>query len=52
MVPIFNYRPIEKLEKLEVLLEHEFERISHYELMYYSEISKNLFGVFDERNAA
>lgn len=50
MVPIFNYRPIEKLEKLEELLESEFEKISHYELMYYAEISKDLFGVFDEKD--
>ena len=50
MVPIFNYRPIEKLEKLEELLESEFEKISHYELMYYAGISKDLFGVFDEKD--
>lgn len=50
MVPIFNYRPIEKLEKLEELLESEFEKISHYELMYYAGISKDIFGVFDEKD--
>lgn len=52
MVPIFNYKPIEKLEKFEQMLVNEFEKISHYELLYYSEISKNLEGLFDGKDAA
>jgi len=47
---VFNYQAIERLDKLESLLEQEFDKISHYELMYFSEITKGLTGTFDERD--
>ena len=42
MVPLFDYKPIEMLNKMEVLLQQEFDKIQHYDLMFYSEMSKDL----------
>ena len=35
---------------MEALLEQEFDRISHYELMFFSEMSKDLFRLFGDRD--
>jgi len=48
--PVFSYSPLERLETLEALLTQEFDKISHYDLVYFSEITKGLAGTFDERN--
>jgi len=42
MMPIFNYKPVEMLDKLEKLLINEFNKISHYDLMFYAEITRDL----------
>lgn len=36
------------LLKLENLFKEEFDRISHYDLMFYSEITKDLLTVFNK----
>ena len=46
MESIFNYKPIQMLDKMEELLKSEFDRISHYDLMFYSEMSKDLIQIF------
>ena len=51
MEPIFNYKPIQMLDKMETLLKQEFDRISHYELLFYSEMSKDLLQIFKEKDA-
>jgi hypothetical protein len=48
MMPIFNYKPIEMLDKLEKLLNSEFERISHYDLLFYSEMTKDMLSMYKE----
>ena len=50
MVPIFDYKPIQMLNKMEVLLQQEFDRISHYDLMFFSEMSKDLLKLFGPRD--
>jgi len=50
MVPVFDYKPIQMLNKMEVLLNAEFDRISHYDLMFYSEMSKDLIRLFGDRD--
>ena len=37
--------------KLEKIFIEEFDKISYYDLMYYSEISKDLLNVFSARDA-
>ena len=39
MGPILNYKPIEMIEKLENLFISEFDKISHYDLVLYSEMT-------------
>ena len=50
MEPIFNYKPIQMLDKMEALLKSEFDRISHYDLMFYSEMSKDLVKIFKQKD--
>ena len=50
MEPIFNYKPIQMLDKMEGLLRSEFDRISHYDLMFYSEMSKDLLTIFKKKD--
>lgn len=38
------------LNKMEFLLKQEFDRISHYDLMFYSEMSKDLYRLFGTRD--
>ena len=38
------------LDKMEELLKSEFDRISHYDLMFYSEMSKDLIQIFDKKD--
>ena len=52
MGPIFNYKPIEMLEKVENLFTYEFERISHYDLMFYSEMTQNMLAHFKLKDEA
>lgn len=47
-VPILDYKPFELLQKLENLFTEEFDRISHYDLMFYSEICKDLQSVYSK----
>ena len=51
MVPIFDYKPIQMLNKMEGLLQQDFDRISHYDLMFYSEMSKDLLVLFASRDS-
>ena len=51
MVPIFDYKPIQMLNKMEGLLHQDFDRISHYDLMFYSEMSKDLLKLFASRDS-
>lgn len=50
MVPVFEYKPIQLLNKMEALLNQEFDRIGHYDLMFYSEMSKDLVKIFTTRD--
>lgn len=50
MVPVFEYKPIQLLNKMEALLNQEFDRIGHYDLMFYSEMSKDLVKIFNTRD--
>jgi len=50
MVPIFDYKPIQMLNKMEQLLQQEFDKMSHYDVMFYSEISKDLLKLFGTRD--
>lgn len=50
MVPIFEYKPIQMLNKMEFILKQEFDTISHYDLMFYSEMSKDLIRLFSTRD--
>lgn len=45
--PLINYKPIQMLDKFEQLLNQEFETISHYDLMAYSDLSKGLVKMYD-----
>jgi hypothetical protein len=49
---IMNYKPLELAQKLEKIFLEEYERISFYDLMMYSEVSKDLLNVFKDRDAA
>lgn len=48
--PILNYKPIEMLDKLETLLQAEMDKIPHFQLMYYSEITKDLFKIYNTKD--
>jgi hypothetical protein len=48
---ILNYKPLEMTQKLEKIFREEFDRISFYDLMMYSEVSKDLLNVFNERDS-
>lgn len=50
MSKIFNYQALERLDHLEALLVAEFDKIGHYDLMHFSEVTKGLIGTFDQRN--
>lgn len=52
IVKILNYKPLEMIQKLERIFTEEFDRISFYDLMFYSEISKDLLNVFSARDIA
>lgn len=52
IVKILNYKPLEMITKMETVITEEFDRISFYDLMHYSEVSRDLLKVFDERDAA
>jgi hypothetical protein len=49
---IMNYKPLEMAQKLEKIFLEEYERISFYDLMMYSEVSKDLLNVFKDRDLA
>lgn len=49
---IMNYKPLELAQKLEKIFLEEYERISFYDLMMYSEVSKDLLLVFKDRDLA
>lgn len=48
---ILDYKPIEMILKIESLFRQEFDRISHYDLMFYAEITKDLLTVFKDVDA-
>lgn len=50
MMPIFNYKPVEMLDKLETLLVSEFDKISHYDLMFYAEMTRDMLGMYKEKD--
>lgn len=52
LAKILNYKPLEMTNKLEKIFVEEFDRISFYDLMYYSEITKDLLNVFNAKDAA
>jgi len=49
-VPILNYKPVELLDKMENLLKSEFERINHYDLMFFSEVTRDLAHTFKAKD--
>ena len=50
MMQIFNYKPVEFLDKLEKLLVNEFDRISHYDLMFYAEMTRDMIGMYQDKD--
>ena len=50
MMPVFNYKPIETLDRLETLFRNEFDRISHYDLLFYSEMTKDMLLIYREQD--
>lgn len=50
LVKVVNYKPLETATKLEKLFSEEFDRISFYNLMLYSELTKDLLVVFKDRD--
>jgi len=48
MIPVFNYKPIETLDRLETLFRNEFDRISHYDLLFYSEMTKDMSQIYKD----
>ena len=50
MMPIFNYKPIETLDRLQTLLNNEFDRISHYDLLFYSEMTKDMMQIYKDQD--
>lgn len=51
MVPILNHKAVEMLDKLETLLTNEFERISHYDLMFYADMTRDMLKMPQELDA-
>jgi len=49
-MPIFNYKPVEMLEKVEKLFIAEFDKISHYDLMFYAEMTRDMLGMYSEKD--
>lgn len=52
LAKIMNYKPLEMIQKLEKVFVEEFDRISFYDLMFYSEVAKDLLNVFSARDIA
>jgi hypothetical protein len=52
LAKILSYKSLEMAQKLEKIFIEEFDRISFYDLMMYSEVSKDLLNVFKERDLA
>ena len=50
LVKVLNYKPLETATKLSKLFSEEFDRISYYDLMVYSGITKDLVFVFNDRD--
>jgi hypothetical protein len=50
MMPIFSYKPVEMIDKLEKLLISEFDKISHYDLMFYAEMTRDMLGMYKEKD--
>ena len=50
LASIMNYKPLELATKLGLVFEKEFDRISYYDLMFYSEMTKDLLTVFSEKD--
>ncbi len=50
IIKVLNYKPLEMAQKLEKIFKEEFEKISFYDLMMYSEVSKDLLHVFDDKD--
>lgn len=50
MMPVFNYKPVEMLDKLETLLKAEFDKISHYDLLFYAGITREMAQMFKDKD--
>lgn len=50
MMPIFNYKPVEMLDKLEKLLVSEFDKISHFDLMFYADMTRDMLSSYQEKD--
>ncbi len=50
LIKVLNYKPLEMTQKLEKIFKEEFEKISFYDLMMYSEVAKDLLHVFDDKD--
>ena len=51
MMPIFSYKPVEMLQKMEKLLHSEFDKMSHYDLMFYAEMTRDMQSMYKEKDA-
>ena len=50
IIKVLNYKPLEMAQKLEKIFKEEFDKISFYDLMMYSEVWKDLLHVFDDKD--
>ena len=50
MMPLFNYKPVEMLDRIQTLLTNEFDRISHYDLLFYSEMTKDMLSMYKDQD--
>ena len=52
LVKVLNYRPMELAVKLRATLQREAAAIGPYDMMFYSEVTKDLLKLFDEKDAS
>lgn len=46
-----NYKPLEVATKLIKLFEKEFDKITFYNLMFYSDMARDLLNVFKDKDS-
>jgi hypothetical protein len=53
MIPVFNYKQLEMLDKMEVIFKSgSLERVPSYELEFYAQVTKDLMKTFGQKDEA